>query len=483
MEKSFDGVDWSKVTYSEQPGAEGLFNHEVDDVDEVLPPVLVKNPVVGAAHNPAAEPVQDPVVEGLAKSLQLVQESLREERMQNERRWDAMKRQNERSIDRALSAMEEMMKRQQEQLDRLTPQPFDFSTPLESRYPRPPQTESRPEPLKVHKESLPEPAVPPKESAPEPAVRPKANNTSPAVIPPQRVYRKERIPAKFDGTTSWDDFLTQFKACQQYNQWNDKEASFHLFASCTGEALTALTVNEIQPDDFTYAELVAVMTREFGPRECAESYFLELSRREQQPGETLYQLGQAIRRLTMLAYPKTDKKERDRVARENFKKGIADPDVRRDVFRVRPETLNDAIQTAIETESYYRAERSRGSGVTRKLPIYARTAGVPIEDPTPSREQELQERVAALETLVKKMSTKEQSDSRRSTKCYACGLPGHFARECTVSGNQSGPTQRAMGRPAHQNPSGPNRQSSAVDRLINEKNQHKNQTTHINNTQ
>ena len=66
MEKSFDGVDWSKVTYGEQPGTDGLFNCELDDVDEVLPPVLVQNPVVDAAHNPVAEPAQDPVIEGLA---------------------------------------------------------------------------------------------------------------------------------------------------------------------------------------------------------------------------------------------------------------------------------------------------------------------------------------------------------------------------------------------------------------------------------
>ena len=76
----------------------------------------------------------------------------------------------------------------------------------------------------------------------------------------------------------------------------------------------------------------------------------------------------------MLAYPKTDKKERDRVARENFKKGIADPDVSRDVFRVRPKTLNDAIQVAIETESYHRAERSRGAGVTTKPPLVCKNS-------------------------------------------------------------------------------------------------------------
>ena len=74
----------------------------------------------------------------------------------------------------------------------------------------------------------------------------------------------------------------------------------------------ALTANEIQPDDLNFTELDAIMTREFGLRECAENYFLELSWRDQQPSENLW-------RLTMLAYPKTDKKERDRVARENFK--------------------------------------------------------------------------------------------------------------------------------------------------------------------
>lgn len=166
--------------------------------------------------------------------------------------------------------------------------------------------------------------------------------------------RKEQKPNKYDGKTT-----------------------FHLFASCTGDALSELTINEIQIDRMTYQELVDEMTKEFGPRECAESYYLELSRREQRPGETLYKLGQDIRRLTQRAYPKTNKEKRDRLATECFKKAVADPEVRKDLFRIRPATLNEAITAATEIESYYNTEKDRGRN---KSAIYTRPTGVPISD-------------------------------------------------------------------------------------------------------
>ena len=164
---------------------------------------------------------------------------------------------------------------------------------------------------------------------------------------------------KFDGRGRVKDFLLQFDTIRKYNKWTDKDATFYLFTACQGDALAVLSANDISPDDMSYSDLVEVMRQEFGPRECEEKYFLEVGRHEQQPGESLHDLGLEIKRLTTLAHPRTDKVERDRIAREHFKRAIADPKLKEELFRARPETLSDAIVKAEIAESFYTSEQNK----------------------------------------------------------------------------------------------------------------------------
>ena len=277
--------------------------------------------------------------------------------------------------------------------------------------------------------------------------------------------KREKQPLTYDGNTSWKDFYVHFEACKVYNGWTDQEATYQLFTCCRGNALTMLGVNDVDPKEMKYSELVKLMGTEFGPRECSELYFHELSKREQKPGESLRSLGQDIRRLTALAFPRIERKDRDRIALEHFKQAVADPELRKELFRTHPDTLEDAVDGALAVESFYRLERIKERSrlaftrvvEAREVPMESvadvkKKMDVQVED----RVRDMERRVDMLEKEMEARRASEMEGKRgcstavrggfgeargsrgrvgksqgRSGVCYSCQKPGHVARYCT----------------------------------------------------
>ena len=74
-------------------------------------------------------------------------------------------------------------------------------------------------------------------------------------------------------------------------------------------------------------------------------------------GESLPELGQAIRRLANLAYPTTPTEIRETLSKDQFVDALQDSEMRIRIKQARPKYVNDAIQLAVELEAYNRAER------------------------------------------------------------------------------------------------------------------------------
>ena len=71
------------------------------------------------------------------------------------------------------------------------------------------------------------------------------------------------------------------------------------------------------------------------------------------------ELGQDIRRLTNLAYPKAPSDVRETLAKEQFVDALVSSEMRLKIKQARPADLNDAVRHAVELEAFYRAENKQ----------------------------------------------------------------------------------------------------------------------------
>ena len=71
------------------------------------------------------------------------------------------------------------------------------------------------------------------------------------------------------------------------------------------------------------------------------------------------ELGQDIRRLTNLAYPKAPSDVKETLAKEQFIDALVNSEMRLKIKQARPVDLNDAVRHAVELEAFYGAENKQ----------------------------------------------------------------------------------------------------------------------------
>ena len=113
--------------------------------------------------------------------------------------------------------------------------------------------------------------------------------------------RPNIVPDRYNGKTSWRDFLQHFEACKFANEWTDEQAKVFLAASLQGTAVKVLGNTSASSGEMTYSEIKGRLEQRFGPGQLSENHLMELRCRRQGPKETLRELGQAIRELATLA--------------------------------------------------------------------------------------------------------------------------------------------------------------------------------------
>jgi chromosome segregation ATPase len=126
-----------------------------------------------------------------------------------------------------------------------------------------------------------------------------------------------------------------------------------------------------------YHTLIKALEDRFAPPCQTELYRVQMRERRQRAGESLPELGQAIRRLANLACPTATAEIRETLSKDQFVDALFDSEMR--IKQARPRNLNDAIQLAVELEAYNKAEKRNNERSTTIEHMDGRTALV-LED-------------------------------------------------------------------------------------------------------
>lgn len=105
-----------------------------------------------------------------------------------------------------------------------------------------------------------------------------------------------------------------------------------------------------------YSTLVRSLEERFSPPNQTDFYRVQLKERREKASESLSELGQAIRRLTNLAYASAPGEVRETLAKDSFIDALTDSEMRIRINQSRSQNLNEAIRLAVELKAYNRAE-------------------------------------------------------------------------------------------------------------------------------
>ena len=196
-------------------------------------------------------------------------------------------------------------------------------------------------------------------------VQPSQNNLG-SGEPPVQCSSQQRLdrsqckikPQHFDGSTDFDEFLSQFEITSEINGWQYREKSLYLASCLTGDARSLLS--ELDRDgQRDYGTLIEKLANRFGSVNRSEIYRTQLKSRTRNRGETIPELAQAIKKLVRQAYPGVHKDVIETLAIDHFIDALTDSEIRLRVREFDSKTLADAERSALRLESHKIADKQR----------------------------------------------------------------------------------------------------------------------------
>ena len=261
------------------------------------------------------------------------------------------------------------------------------------------------------------------------------------------------LPEKFAGalTDSWPSWLHSFEQVAAINGWNAAEQGQFLGISLTGEAQLYFQSLPQATCQGPVAALVAALQQRFAPAQRVDLHRATFKAAKQGKEESLGSFCEAVRYTARLAYPNMQAADLDVLAKDQFVQGLASRAMRVGVRELNPNTLDDALQSALQHQAIQRAEAVEQPEVTlpacaaQPAPPSATSALATQVDALTRQVSELRAQLAQIppppgHNVDRPQSTFQDSslpyrplpDAGTGTRltCWNCGKTGHLSREC-----------------------------------------------------
>jgi len=187
-----------------------------------------------------------------------------------------------------------------------------------------------------------------------------AHPGAPAAVPGVRLLA---TPEKFDGSPSadWTAWQLHFEQVAQANNWTPAEQTTFVPLYLTGAAQLFYQSLAQATRAGAIAGLLQALANRFAPAANVDLHRAELQARYQGPDESLSNYCEAIRRLSRLAYPTLPGNVQDVLAKDRFLAGLHSKEIRLEVRRAAPATLNDALTHSLQAFAIFATERTATS--------------------------------------------------------------------------------------------------------------------------
>ena len=252
-----------------------------------------------------------------------------------------------------------------------------------------------------------------------------SDNATPSVNP--AMVRPKKV-AKYDGKTSWADYLFQFNIVARLNSWDDSQKAMELATSLEGNARAILA--DLSPDQqLNFEALVGKLTQRFEPEGQLGIYQSQLQSRRRKRSDSIPELIQEISRLVRKAYPAADDQTRSYMAVSSFISALGNQAQELFVYQKDPKNLEEAGRAALSFETF-RAARTKDAPSVR-----VQQSGNLSSDP-PKWAQDWMTRIEKMERQLSNWNWKPDkgrganseslnSRARRPGSCFHCGVTGH----------------------------------------------------------
>ncbi len=267
--------------------------------------------------------------------------------------------------------------------------------------------------------------------------------------------RPVQRPGGYSGDSLWKSYLAQFEITAQLNGWSDQQKAAYLATSLKGPALNVL--GNLPPERRRdYQALVSALESRYGSAHRTELSRVRFKHRVKQRDESLAALAEDIERLGRLAYPEAAPELQNVLSRDQFIDALPDEDMRLRTKQERPQSLQRALEVAMELESFQIASRQRHYRASFSTELQqTREERDKVVEPSGSSEttslanvlERLEKSLReCLNGVVAAVGNRPRNRGRRdpSTGCWACGKHSHFRRDCPMSPKDPGSPKKSV---------------------------------------